>query len=48
MEVIGPYVLAHQFVELGRQHNYTAIEEKYAEAVAKTENSLFDMQVERS
>lgn len=36
MEVIGPYVLAHQFAELGRQHNYTAIEEKYDDAVAKT------------
>ena len=48
MEVIGPYVLAHQFAELGRQHNYTAIEEKYDDAVAKRENSLFDMQVEPS
>ena len=35
MEIIGPYVLLHQFMELARPHDYTAVLEKYEDGVKK-------------
>lgn len=35
MEIIGPYVLLHQFIELARPHGYNAVLEKYEDGVKK-------------